>query len=225
VNDRHPEEARLNDYLDGLLDGTAEVEVHRHLEACPSCREQVESIGRLLEIAAELPRDVAPPPSLWPAVAARTVDRPPVSIGRRSLRSVRWELAAAATVLVALSSLLTALVVGGPGQPGTERPGTESPAVAASGGGTPVTSPARLVESEYGPTVAKLRAELEARRAQLSPATVEAVEANLRIIDQAIATTEAALAADPGSQPGASLLTAMYRKKIGVLEQTLRFGT
>ena len=46
----HPDEARLNDYVDGLLDDGTAGEVEAHLTTCGDCRER----------AATLPE--APPP-------------------------------------------------------------------------------------------------------------------------------------------------------------------
>ncbi len=221
----HPDEVRLNDYVDGLLEPAAVPDVERHLQACVSCRAWVDSTRRLLEAAAGLPPAVEPPATLWEGVAGRTVDRVPARSSARTLRSARWQLAAAATVLVALSSVVTAVIVGREDRSSASPAAPTSVAAAAGSPGVAATAPARFVASQYQPTVARLRAELEARRAELSPATVQAVEANLEVIDRAIATTSAALAADPSSQPATQLLTSMYRKKIGLLEQTLQLGT
>lgn len=266
----HPHEERVHDYVDGLLAATYRETVEAHLASCATCRAEVESIRRLIAAAAALPRSVEPPASLWRAVAARTVERGEVAVGAtgpsqgvrpaevaprrargrvlwlgaRTLRSVRWELAAAAAVLVALSSVVTAVVVrdgtggpaggdapslavGGPNVGATEVPAAGNPTapVAGNATGPAAVTAASLVESAYEPTVARLRAELAARRSELSPATIAVVDSNLQVIDRAIAATRAALAADPSSRPAASLLATMYRKKIGVLEQTLRLGT
>lgn len=221
----HPDEARLEDYVDGLLEPADASAVERHLQACVACRGRVESTRRLLEAATGLPSSIEPPASLWEGIAARTVDRVPAARRGRTVRFARWQLAAAATVLVALSSAVTAVIVGrssGGGPAAGVPPGVATVPVSA---GAVVTAPARFVASQYEPTVARLRAELEARRAELSPATIQAVESNLAVIDRAIETTEAALAADPSSQPATRLLTSMYRKKIGLLEQTLHLGT
>lgn len=224
MNGQHPDEVLLNDYVDGLLGSRESSDVERHLRACAACRAQVESTRRLLEAAAGLPSSIEPPRSLWEGVALRTVDRGPAA-AVPTLRSARWQLAAAATVLVALSSVVTAVIVGREGHGGPAAAAPATVAAAPAGPGATAATPARFVASQYQPTVARLRAELEARRAELSPATVQAVEANLQVIDRAIATTEAALAADPSSQPATRLLSSMYEKKIGLLEQTLQLGT
>lgn len=225
MNGPHPREDLLEDFVDGLLEPSEVSEVERHLRDCSACRDQVEATRRLLAAAAELPPAVEPPASLWEAVALRTVDRVAEPPAGRKLRAARWQLAAAATVLVALSSVVTAVIVGHGSGSGISAAAPGSVAELPAARGEAVAAPARFVASQYEPTVARLRAELEARRAELSPATVQAVESNLAVIDRAIRTTEAALASDPSSQPGTQLLTSMYRKKIGLLEQALQLGT
>ncbi|HEY5559936.1 MAG TPA: hypothetical protein VIK49_09460, partial [Steroidobacteraceae bacterium] len=58
----------------------------------------------LLAKAAELPKDIAPPRDLWPAIAARLTSTPQ----RTGLRALGWPGALAAGFLVAsVSALLT----------------------------------------------------------------------------------------------------------------------
>lgn len=222
----HPDEASLNDYVDGLLPDPEAGRVADHVASCERCRATTEAIRAVVEAASELPSEVEPPATLWPALARRTVD----ADGRpRALRyrPGRWELAAAAVLLVALSSLVTAVLLrGGAGSGGAG--GADGRRVAAAPSAAPAaapTDPATVLEASYGPSIASLRSRFEARRSRLSPATVEIVESNLAVIDSALARTRAALDADPGSRPAAQLMAAMYRQKIGLLERTLRLGT
>jgi len=222
----HPDEGSLNDFVDGLLPDGREERVREHLASCGRCREEVEAIRSVAEEAARLSRSVRPPASLWRAVAARTVEAEEEPARVLRYRPGRWELAAAAVLLVGLSSLVTAVFlrggagVGSPGAGLAERP----PAAAASGGPAALDA-GTVLEASYAPSVAALRKEFEARRSELSPATVQTVERNLEVIDRAIAETRSALASDPGSRPAAHLMAAMYRQEIGMLERTLRLGT
>jgi hypothetical protein len=52
----------------------------------------------------------------------------------------------------------------------------------------------------YDSEITTLHRALEARRGQLNPATVEIIEQNLSVIDEAIRQSRAALAADPNSR-------------------------
>ncbi|HKK07318.1 MAG TPA: zf-HC2 domain-containing protein [Gemmatimonadota bacterium] len=224
----HPDEASLNDFVDGLLGEPEAGRVRSHLEACERCRAEVRGLRALVEEASRLPSSVEPPAALWAAVARRTVGKAR-SRRRMRFRPGRWELAAAAVLLVALSSLVTAVLLRS-GSGGTAA-GTPGMRVAAggppptAGAAAPAPDPATVLEASYAPSVASLRARFEARRSQLSPETVEIVERNLAVIDSALAQTRAVLESDPASRPAAHLMAAMYRQKIGLLERTLRMGT
>jgi hypothetical protein len=128
----------------------------------------------------------------------------------------RWSaLAAAAVVLVVLSSGATAYLL---------RARAAAP-VAAAPAAAPRTNSAlvafRPAEMEYLSTVEALQAELAARRDELSPETVAVIEANLRIIDQAIAEARAALEADPRNPDLPLHLSGVYRTKVELLQSAL----
>jgi hypothetical protein len=60
-------------------------------------------------------------------------------------------------------------------------------------------SVAATLETVYGREIARLRRIIDERRALLDTATVNVIERNLTIIDQAIRESRAALARDPAS--------------------------
>jgi hypothetical protein len=69
----------------------------------------------------------------------------------------------------------------------------------------------------YDSEIATLHAALEARRAQLNPATVETIEQNLRVIDNALRQSREALAKDPNSRLLNDQLDRTLAKKTGLL--------
>lgn len=69
----------------------------------------------------------------------------------------------------------------------------------------------------YDEEIMTLRSALDARRAQLDPATVRTIEQNLSVIDNAIAQSRAALARDPKSQFLGSQLDRSLAKKTDLL--------
>jgi hypothetical protein len=152
----------------------------------------------LLARAAELPKDIAPPRDLWPAIAARLTATPQ----RAGLRALGWPAALAAGFLVAsVSALLTWGLMREPG-----------PAVAAI---TPV---------QYGPNSAlgandlatrdQLLVQFRQRLDGLSPQTREAVVKNLAIIQRAADEIDAALAQDPASGLLSELLLGAYKQEL-----------
>jgi anti-sigma factor RsiW len=225
----HPTEERLNDYVDGYLPPAEVREVEHHLALCEGCRVEVASLRDLLCEVAALPPEITPPPDLWVGIREETVELP--ARRRETLWGMRHGLAAAAVVLVALSSTLTLLVT-------RERtpaalPTASLPAATvqpARPAASPAAVPAALAafreaETEYVRTVADLEAVFRARREQLSPQTIRVVEENLRIIDTAIREARAALEADPGSAELPLLLSSIYRGKIDVLERAVRLSS
>lgn len=216
----HPTEERLNDYVDGLLSGGEAEVLERHMEGCAACRAEVEGVRGLLACVAELPREVSPPPEVWEAVRDETLDRPAGRWG--ALWGVRYGLAAAAVLLVALSSTLTVVLVGG--GDADPVPLAQAPAPAPSPEAVAVPASFQEAEAEYVRTAADLQAVLHARRGRLAPETVQVLEENLRIMDGAIREARAALEADPASTELPHVLSATYQEKINVLERAVRLS-
>ena len=177
--------------------------------------EHTSSDERLDELTAELPRDMVPPPDLWPAIRAELAPR-----SARSIQwSARWRLAAAGLVVAASSSILTLLAVRGrDGAP-------EPPAIAVNAASQATSAPARLpahlvvAERGYARSMETLWRTLDERRDSLAPSTVATVERSLRIADSAIAEARSALERDPGNRVLADLLVSNYERKLDLLRR------
>lgn len=224
---------RVADYVDGELPAARGGEVEAHLATCPACREEAVRLRGLLAAAATLPRTVEPRRDLWPDVAAalddpaggRDSESPPVAgtgerdglrsrLEARSVWSSRRWLAAAAVVLVALSSGATALILTRSGSGEGSRAVAPTPASPVGGAGGWAG-----VEEGYLRAAAELRATLAEQRERLEPEAWNAVERNLAILDGAIVEAREALAADPDNREVFRMLSSMYEKKIDVLRQ------
>jgi len=200
----------LDDYLDARLDAAHRTSMEAHVAACPSCRTLMESLRLVKEEAARLPRSIAPPRTLWPDIAARLPARAPVASLPRPAW-VRWApLAAAAVLLIIVTVSLTLRLV----HPAPEVAVRPAPAA------RPVQGFA--AEREYALAAEDLERVLEEGRDQLAPATVEALERSLALIDAAIAEAHAALAADPANADVRALLWGALRQKLDLLERATR---
>jgi len=172
-----------------------------------------------------LAREIQPERDLWQGIETAISDgkivRPDFSAENHgpnpATTIVNWRrmglIAAAAMVLVAFSSGITAYLVRSPVAPvsGVLQPGlTEFETVAWQG----------FLEAEhsYQTVTDDLLASLDAQREQLAPETVEIVEHNLRLIDEAIAAARTALERDPANSRLVGKLTDMYRTKVNFLE-------
>ena len=65
-------------------------------------------------------------------------------------------------------------------------------------------------------------AALDRRRDELSPETIQVVEENLQIINQAIHDAWAALESDPSQVGNGYLVASLYQRKVELLEQAVR---
>jgi hypothetical protein len=74
-----------------------------------------------------------------------------------------------------------------------------------------------VMRQTYDSEITTLRAALDSRRGQLNPSTVAVIEQNLRVIDEAIRQSRAALAKDPNSSLLNDQLDRTLAKKTGLL--------
>jgi len=201
-------------FLDGdpgrWLDDAAEAAIQAHLEGCGACAEVHRSTIALRERVAALPRSVEPRRDLWPEIEARIATTKVVRprFGRRAL------MAAAATVLL-ISSVVTAYLVG------RQQAATAiitAPVAQANETDVLLATFAELGVHDYQATRQHLLDVLEDRKDQLSPATLEIVLANLRLIDDAMDEIVEALGEDPGNELLRRQLVSTYRRQINLLE-------
>jgi anti-sigma factor RsiW len=209
----HPEtQDRLSDYIDGLLSAQERREAERHLKGCAACRQELEALRALLAAAAALPGARAPARDLWPKIAPR-IAHPKVPTAGFS-RPARWSarrLAAAAVLLVALSSTITALVL--------QRRWIASMGAEPRRDRITAFAAFQASEGDYIRAIAQLSDAVNHQRDRLDPKTVAVIEKNLRIVDEAIQESRAALAADPNNVERVFTVARMYETKIDLLRQ------
>jgi anti-sigma factor RsiW len=217
---KHLTDEALWALTDDSLSAAERRETGAHLTECAECRALLERARRLRGAIDEAPRTMAPPEDTWTEVRARIGARPlALAQRRRAMTRSRWLgpgwLAAAAVLLVVLSSMVTAWVVGRDG------PRPTAPTVAGEG---PVpdergVTPRFVATDEQERMERELTALLEAQRSTLTPETVAKIERNLDVIDAAIDEIKTALAEDPNNRALHDLLSASYRQKAALLKQ------
>lgn len=192
-------------------------------------RDEEDLLGpELRSLLASLPVEIEPERDLTADIASRTWDSRP---GRRTAREGRrrgaWTagerswLAAAAVILVVVSSALTVLVMRATdGRQGRVAAGP------FEDGSTALASVAlsedlRLVAMEYEAAVEDLRTVLESQREALGPGTMEIVEDNLAILDAALRETLEALRSAPADPRLRQTMVATYERKLDFLRQAV----
>lgn len=197
---------QLEAYHAGTLARAQAEAVEQHLLTCDSCGADFRFQRTLRTELASLPRGISPPGSVWQGIEGRIGSRrndAAISPGRPAWWQRKGMLAAAALILMTLSSAITAVVLR-----------QDDPVALASLG-----SDFQVTEATYREAAQELAQALELRRNDLSPTALAVIEQNLRIIDEAIRETQAALANDPRNQGVAGLLWATYEKKIDLLQR------
>ncbi len=210
---------RLDDWVDGALPAGAASEVERHLHSCALCRERERRLRQVLAHAAALPRSLTPPRDLWPGIARRVARE----------RSWSWAasplaLAAAATVAVGLGAVLW--TGPSPSRVRTVQIPALSPETTFVAGTAVVSDPGlAAAERDYEAAATALLEALQQRRAHLQPEALAAVQANLEVIDRALAEVRQALVQDPANPELSRMLVSTHRKKVEVLSRVVKLST
>jgi hypothetical protein len=227
----------LSAWFEGDLAEAERRAVDAHLRECLRCASLVRDLEVIRRDAAKLPV-MAPSRDLWEGIAAR-IEAPVIELKPRQASQAprrNWQMAAAAVVLMAVSSGLTYLVTTGDGGLGMgDVPVANTDSTVPSMPASRVVPPARpssgsgsavLVRSEpsapevmYDQEITRLRVILEQRRGDLDTATVSAVEKSLKAIDQAILDARAALTGDAANSFLNEQLNRALEKKLGVLRR------
>ncbi len=203
-HDIDPEEARLNDYLDGELSEADARAFETVLAERADVREKLDATRALLAHARALPNERTPERDLWNGIQERLdADKARSS----SIVPGPWMgvmlAAAAAVFLLTVPPLIF------------ERAQTvddSPPHVAAPAG----------PGEDYRDAKEALLAVLEERRGDIPQETLDTVTENLAIIETAVAEIELALADDPDNPALERLLAAAYHGELELLQRAVR---
>jgi putative zinc finger protein len=269
---------RLADLLEREADEPTRAALEAHALSCADCGSVLADLRKLRVDASNMPL-LEPSRDLWDDISRR-IDAPviPLPTGKngfvgRDRRWGRWvPIAAAAVVLVALTSLTTyyltlrshveptvtasippvvadsarGITIGGqtPAQAvaslpvGSTTAGTNGARPNQASPVAPAPSNVRLVNHKvsaaeayaneaqvYSREIARLHAIVERRRAQLDPATINVIERNLKVIDDAITQCRLALAKDPASRYLIESLNNALETKVELLRTATMLPT
>jgi hypothetical protein len=183
---------------------------------------EAESGTRLDAALRELPRGLEPARDLWPQISARIGDagaNAPAA-GRPRGTAWRWQ-AAAAVLLVAGSSLLTATLLDRRQPAGqaavTAPPTVQGPAPAGVVAMPAAFGPAGTLDPEYLAARRQLTQVLEQRIAALPASTRAKLEFNLGEMRRAADEINVALAGQPGDPLLEELLLGIYQDELAML--------
>jgi len=240
-NTEHPTFEVLGDLLDGNLDPTDSAVVSEHISGCASCAATYQTLTGLVSAAKGLPRSVLPPDDLWAELRQSLNKRKEIVLpstgkignsGNGSTNSQRLPrrmiavLAAAAVILIALSSGITALVLRrGVGEVAVRDSLPTTLQAAGPRSAATFLAGFSQAENEFNRTIGELKQAVDTQRGQLSPETIRTVDRSLAVVDSAIAEARTALLADPNNQMLIDLLSASYQRKVDLLRRTSELGS
>ena len=174
----------------------------------------------LMNEVSALPTSIEPPADAWSKIRAEIT-----KTDRSDLARIRvWQrpafLAAAALLLIAGSSIVTAIAINRRASSVAQK--AERQIAGAPDTNTGPTSLAQftVVESDYLRAVNDLSATLESEQGSLSPETIAKLRASIKIIDAAILEARNALAADPANKTLIHMLAKSYEQKVDLLKRT-----
>jgi anti-sigma factor RsiW len=207
---------------DGTLGPIRAAELREHLDHCDACRALERDLRQIHE-AAETLGDPEPPDHVWLQIAGRLRQEGRVHDLPLPLATARhqyvWLAIAAALVLAVGASLIVLLPQftqpRAPGQ--TAQQGNAAAADAVQSGVEDLRQAERLLQSG----IAKLKEGLGSDEQSLPADVASTLDLNLRILDQAIADSSAAVQKEPQNVAARDSLFDALQRKISLLQNTL----
>jgi hypothetical protein len=212
----------IQDLIDGALGPIRRGELEQHLDQCPACRALFDDLQQLRDAAASVD-SLQPPDHVWLQIAGRLrqegrVHDRPKPIPSRHAHYV-WLAVAAALVLAVGASLVYVVVPDNP--PGADRSAGASGNAAATDTVQSGVEDLRQAERLLQSGVAKLRDGLGSDGQALPAPVAATLESNLKILDQAIAESSAAVQAEPQNVAARDSLFDSLQRKISLLQDTI----
>lgn len=208
----------LSDFLDGELADTESRSIESHLSSCMTCSSSFNELQEVVGAAGRLPKEVEPGRDLWPGITAKIEADQTNSVLRfpSPSASSHWFQLAAAMAL-----LILGLWMASSRQVELPRP----QAVAEdTGSSQSLAEQAERAHSEDGVLLAKsdLLSSIERKRGILDDQTLSAVEADMRLLEEAIGQLRSALVEQPDNRKLRLALAARYQQEVRVLQRVSR---
>ena len=212
----------IQELIDGTLGPIRRAELEQHFDQCGACRALVDDLRKLRDTAAAM-EPPEPPDHVWLQIAGRlrqegrVHDRPAPAASRH----VQWAwLGIAAALVLAVGAALILVVL--PGNQAVPDPAvTTAGNAAASDAVQSGVEDLRKAEQLLQSGVAKLREGLGAEGETLPAPVAQTLESNLRILDDAIAESSAAVQQDPQNVAARTSLFDALQRKISLLQDTI----
>ncbi len=211
----------LDEYVDGTLQSEQVTSIEQHVATCTSCRRNLDELRSSMKAASDLPREIEPERNLWPQIADRIGSSPIDWSGRRSTppQTQRWlQMAAVIGLMVFGLWVARSQVHQGPSRPAAQLDARGQSARQS------FADYADRAHTEDGIMLAKkdLLSTIEQRRDVLDDHTLQQIEADMLVLDEAIGQIRAALVEQPENRRLKLALAARYQQEVRLLQQVSR---
>jgi hypothetical protein len=216
---------RIDELVDGTLDGAARRELDAHLATCAECRALAEDLLAIRRAAGHLP-PLTPPDRIWQQVAPRVAA--PIAAAPRPTPNWRERLAvplAIAAVLLAAVAITSVMRQWRSASAPSQTPSATTAAAPGSNEATAAELKSLQAELEqaqahFENAIQKLDALAKDQRA-LDPQVAANLQKAQLDIDQSIDESRAALKVNPANERAQESLFEAFRTKISLLQDTI----
>src|SRR6185436_12272043 len=216
---------RIDELVDGTLDGAARRELDAHLATCVECRALAEDLLAIRRATSHLP-PLTPPDRIWQQIAPRVAA--PIAAAPRPTPNWRERLAvplAIAAVLLAAVAITSVMRQWRNSSAPSQTPSAASTPAPGSNEATAAELKSLQAELEQAQThfenaIQKLDALAKDQRA-LDPQMAANLQKAQLVIDQSIDESRAALKVNPANERAQESLFDAFRTKISLLQDTI----
>jgi len=199
----------LSDYVDEELSASAQETVQTHLQTCSDCRKVYVELKQLTADLAAIPKEMKPDEDLWPAINDRLKSGKKPKI-LNLFKRYKSYLSAAAVAVFFISSFYVML-----------RDNPDKINQVTRELSPQMQSAVLLIKEEYTQTREKIQKTLSNSQGEISPETIQTIEYNLKIIDEATRNIQQALQENGADKDLMDLYYQSYMNQVKLLQQTL----
>lgn len=197
----------LNHAIDEDLPEDIQQDFDEHSLKCPTCQSEHQIMMGLLSEVGDISMDIQPERDLWPEIEERLTIPPKTIVDFPNIRKQVVGIALLAALLLFIVSV-----------------GIKAPSVTITPQNTVAQSEHEKIKTDYKEAKDSLLAALELQKANFSPQTLDTIEENLAVIENAVIDIDRALAANPDNKNLERKLYAAYQTEVSLLQSAVQLN-
>jgi|KBSSwiStaDraftv2_1062776.scaffolds.fasta_scaffold595257_2 hypothetical protein len=216
----HDAQAKLSDYVDGLVSTDERKTIDAHLATCAACKGLLRDFERVRTAARQL-GPIDPPDHIWLTIAGQIrLESPTPFVSRpetRPRQPIAWRqwIGLAAALLLITSGWYFF------GELRNRTPSTPAGNAAGTGTVQAVNDELTMALEHYDKAIVQLQQLASTKDGAIDPDVAATLSSNLAVVDKAISDSRSALTAEPQNAPARESLLDALRQKVGLLQATV----